>query len=94
MPGMTVNMRHRSLDAIPFSTSISSNIEMWHWAPTCINYALTSYFYVQTPFGINIRPNVESVKQTVATSKDNFYSNSESENDCFTIEELNDDSQD
>src|SRR5204862_86984 len=30
--GVTVNMRHRSLDAIPFNSSISSNIEMWHWA--------------------------------------------------------------
>lgn len=94
VPGMTVNMRHRSLDAIPFSSSISSNIEMWHWASTCINYALTSYFYVQTPFEINIEPDVESVKQTVATAKDNFYNHSESENDCFTIEELNDDFQD
>ncbi|MBN2762166.1 MAG: DUF2961 domain-containing protein [Bacteroidales bacterium] len=90
VPGMTVNMRHRSLDAIPFHTSISSNIEMWHWASTCINYALTSYFYLQTPFEINIKPSVEGVKQTVATSKENFYKNSESEDECFTIEELMD----
>ena len=26
--GITVNMRHRSLDAIPFNKSISANIEM------------------------------------------------------------------
>ena len=86
VPGMTVNIRHRSLDAIPFKTSISSNIEMWHWASTCINYAQTAYFYVQEPFEINIKPNIQSVQLPVATSKENFY-NSQQKNDCITIEQ-------
>ena len=86
VPGMTVNIRHRSLDAIPFKTSISSNIEMWHWASTCINYAQTAYFYVQAPFEINIEPNIQSVQLPVATSKENFY-NSQQKNDCITIEQ-------
>lgn len=41
-PGLTINMRYRVLDAIPFISSISSNIELWHWLPAVINYALTS----------------------------------------------------
>ncbi len=86
VPGMTVNMRHRSLDAIPFNTSISTNIEMWHWASCCINYALTSYYYVQTPFETNIKPDIQSVQLPVATTEENFFSSS-SEDDCKTIEQ-------
>ena len=86
VPGMTVNMRHRSLDAIPFTKSISSNIEMWHWASTCINYAMTSYFYVQLPFDINIRPDIEGVRHAVVTAKENFYPADDST--CFSIEQF------
>jgi len=60
--GLTVNMRHRSLDAIPFHSTISSNIELWHWANVTINVALTAYWYVSVPFEINIAPNVQSVQ--------------------------------
>jgi len=73
VPGMTVNMRHRSLDAIPFNTSISSNIEMWHWASTCINYAMTSYYYVRFPFETNIRPDIPGVMRPVALTVEDFY---------------------
>jgi len=70
--GVTVNMRHRSLDAIPFNQSISANIEMWHWANIRMNYALTTYYYVLPPFTINIVPDPESVKKPVATSKNDI----------------------
>jgi len=86
VPEMTINMRHRSLDAIPFTTSISSNIEMWHWASICLNYAMTAYFYVQDPYEINITPDTHAVKKLVATSKEDFYS---AEEDCFPIENFN-----
>lgn len=56
-PGLSINMRYRDLDAIPFRSSISSNIELWHWAPARINYALTTYWYVKPPYVTNIRPN-------------------------------------
>ena len=71
--GLTVNMRYRSLDAIPFNHSISSNIELWHWAETRMNYALTSYWYIQPPFEINIRPDIESVQRPVAGSSRDIY---------------------
>jgi len=87
MLGMTINMRHRSLDAIPFNSSISTNIEMWHWASTCVNYALTSYFYFQPPFNINIKPDIKSVQLPVATTKENFYGN-ETGTECYSIEKI------
>ena len=64
-PGMTVNMRYRSLDAIPFEEKISSNIELWHWAPTVINYALTSYYYIFLDAEINVSADEEAVSRPV-----------------------------
>jgi hypothetical protein len=43
--GMSVNMRYRNLDAIPFNESIKSDIELWHWVKTTIDYGLVSYYY-------------------------------------------------
>ncbi len=45
-PGMTVNMRYRALDAIPFENAIRADIELWHWVKTKIDYSLTAYYYV------------------------------------------------
>ncbi len=45
-PGMTVNMRYRILDAIPFKESIRADIELWHWVKTVIDYGVTSYYYI------------------------------------------------
>jgi len=70
--GITVNMRQRSLDAIPFKKSISSNIELWHWASIRLDFALTSFFYVIPPFTSNILPDIESVKRPVAITKEDF----------------------
>ena len=67
--GVTVNMRHRSLDAIPFTSSIDANIELWHWASITMNYALTTYWYVKIPYTINIEPDVQALKYPVAKSK-------------------------
>ncbi|MEA1886755.1 MAG: glycoside hydrolase family 172 protein [Bacteroidota bacterium] len=64
-PGMTVNMRFRVLDAIPFKEKIGSNIELWHWAPTVINYALTSYYYIFPGAEINVSPDEEAVSRVV-----------------------------
>lgn len=45
-PGMSVNMRYRILDAIPFSESLKADIEMWHWVKTTVSFSLTSYYYL------------------------------------------------
>jgi len=75
--GITVNMRHRSLDAIPFNSSISSNIELWHWANVRMNIALTSFYYVLPPFSINILPDIESVKNPVAINRNDILNEAE-----------------
>jgi len=65
--GLTVNMRHRSLDAIPFHNEINAYIELWHWDSTAVvNYALTTYWYVRPPFEINVKPDIEGVRRRVA----------------------------
>jgi len=70
--GQVVNMRHRSLDAIPFSKSLSSDIELWHWASVRMNYALTTFFYIVPPFTTNVHRDIESVKHPVVLSKIDF----------------------
>lgn len=49
-PGMTVNMRYRILDAIPFTRSLKVDIEMWHWVKTTIDFSTTAYFYTLPEF--------------------------------------------
>jgi len=68
-PGMTVNMRYRALDGIPFEENISSNIELWHWAPTLINYALTSYYYIFPGAEINIERDSTAVSGAVPRNR-------------------------
>jgi len=70
--GLTVNMRHRSLDAIPFKTSLNADIELWHWASIVMNYALTTYWYVEKPYQINIKPDIQAVQYPVIKSKEDF----------------------
>ena len=70
--GTTINMRHRSLDAIPFTTSIKPMIELWHWKEIEMNYALMTYFYVFPGYSNSVMHNVESVKKPVSLTKDDF----------------------
>ena len=43
--GLVVNTRIRSLDAIPFNSSIDFDMELWHWSATRVNYARTVFWY-------------------------------------------------
>jgi hypothetical protein len=72
-PGMSVNMRYRSLDAIPFNSEINSNIEMWHWVKTKINFAMSAFWYAKPGFQIDIKPDIESVKLPVAVHRTDIY---------------------
>jgi hypothetical protein len=72
-PGMTVNMRYRTLDAIPFQSKISSNIELWHWAKTTINFAMSSFWYARPGVETNAETNMESVKNPVALDRSAIY---------------------
>lgn len=66
---MTLNLRYRSLDAIPFKKEINANIELWHWVETKMNLALISYWYVKPGFKSNVSPDIESVKRPVALKR-------------------------
>lgn len=70
--GVTINMRHRTLDAIPFRKAIDSRIEMWHWADIEMNIALTSYYYFFDPLITNIKPETASVQNKVAVTGNDF----------------------
>ncbi len=72
-PGMSVNMRYRSLDAIPFQTEINSNIEMWHWVKTQMNYAQSAFWYAKPGFVSSDKPDEESVKTPVALKRPDIY---------------------
>jgi len=65
-PGMSVNMRHRIIDNLPFTSSIKFDMELWHWAKTIMNYAPMSYWYLKPGGEVNIKADPEAVKKKVA----------------------------
>lgn len=69
-PGLTINLRYRDLDAIPFQSGISSNIELWHWLPARINYALTTYWYVKPPYKINVKSDPDGAEIPIPPDPD------------------------
>ena len=70
--GPTINMRHRSLDAITFTKAIKPMIELWHWKDIEMNYALTAYYYIFPAYSNSVLPDIESVKRPVSLTKDDF----------------------
>lgn len=72
-PGLSVNMRFRALDAIPFQTGINSNIEMWHWIKCKVNYAQSAFWYAKPGFTSNDQPDTERVKIPVAMHRTDIY---------------------
>ena len=63
--GHTVVSRVRSLDAIPFSSSLKMDIEVWHWKETSIAYASTAYWYARPGVQSVYKPDPELVKEGV-----------------------------
>jgi hypothetical protein len=53
--GHTTVTRTRALDAIPFTTSLQMDMEVWHWKETDVAYAATTYFYAR-PGATHNRP--------------------------------------
>lgn len=73
-PGHSVNLRYRSLDAIPFSSRLQFDMEMWHWAYTRINYAPITYFYLQSGQS-NLGANPEMARKKVVTNRNQLINN-------------------
>jgi len=72
-PGMSVNMRFRTLDAIPFQNEIRSDIELWHWVKTTVNFAMSSFWYARPGVETNVSPNPEAVRNKVMTDRSEIY---------------------
>lgn len=72
-PGMSVNMRHRMLDNIPFNTSIRFDLELWHWADTKVNYGVISYWYMKPGGNCLVVPDPAVVKEPVSLKRENLY---------------------
>ncbi len=71
--GMSVNMRHRLLDAVPFNTQLQFDMELWHWATTKMNYAVVSYWYMKPGGKCLITPDPEIIKIPVSLKRENLY---------------------
>lgn len=67
--GYTVNSRWRGLDAIPFTSSLRFDMELWHWHQTTMNYAPATFFYARPGATHNIEPAVEAVRKPVAHTR-------------------------
>ncbi len=63
---MTVNMRYRGLDAMPFTKSLKFDMEMWHWTKTKLNFAPTTFYYMLPGGTDNIEPDYEGAKAKLA----------------------------
>jgi hypothetical protein len=64
-PGHTTNVRTRSLDAIPFTTSLDVNLEVWHWKDTQMTYAAATYWYAIPGATSNRSPQPEEVGRPI-----------------------------
>ena len=67
-PGYTVNLRFRSLDAIPFNRSLKFDMEMWHWVKASINFAPVTYWYISPQNASQTPSDLKDAEEPVALS--------------------------
>ena len=67
--GFSVNSRYRILDALPFSSSIRFDMELWHWRSTRMNYAPAVFFYARPGAEVNVAPDPEAAALPVARTR-------------------------
>ncbi|UCD48814.1 MAG: DUF2961 domain-containing protein [Phycisphaerales bacterium] len=72
VPGFTVNVRYRGLDAIPFDKSIKFDMELWHWARTKMNYAPTTFWYARPGATCDVEPNPKEAKLAIPRSAEDI----------------------
>ncbi len=77
--GHVANVRFRALDAIPFTTSLVFDMEMWHWASTYINYAPTTFWYMMPGGAANRSAEPEQAACKVALHKNDLVPDSPGE---------------
>ena len=64
--GHVTNSRTRALDAIPFQSAFRFDMEVWHWAQTSVDYAITTYWYGAPGAASSRRPEPEEAAHPVA----------------------------
>jgi len=72
-PGYTVNTRLRSLDVLPFNTSLRFDMELWHWNKASVNYAPTTFYYMMPGGESNIAPDYAGVREPVLLDFEKLY---------------------
>ena len=73
-PGYVVNIRTRSLDAMPFTSEIKFDMEMWHHASTWIDFAPSTFFYLKPGGQILIDPDIQAARVKVALKSEDIIS--------------------
>jgi len=68
--GHTTNTRTRILDAIPFTKSIQTDMEIWHWADCKVNYAAATYWYALPGATSNRGPSPEEAAAPIPERPD------------------------
>lgn len=71
-PGMTVNVRHRWLDGIPFNTSLKVDLECLHWVATPLDVSLTAFYYRWPGASMLLRSDILDVKKPLALVKEDI----------------------
>ena len=69
-PGYVVNIRTRSLDAMPFTSEIKFDMEMWHWQSTWIDFAPATFFYLKPGGKILVQPDRLGVREEVLLKRE------------------------
>lgn len=91
--GYTINMRYRSLDAIPFRKRLQFDMEMWHWGNTIMNHAPVTYWYLRPGGNCEIKPDLEGAKEPVVLHREQIFSplidkNGRVEGEDLVVEDL------
>ena len=68
--GYTLNMRYRTLDAIPFHQRLLFDMELWHWGNTIMNHAPITFWYIMPGGNCEMEHDVEGVRESVVQSRD------------------------
>ncbi|HBO42486.1 MAG TPA: hypothetical protein DD670_00810 [Planctomycetaceae bacterium] len=68
--GNITNTRVRLLDAIPFNESFRFDMEIWHWAATTVDYAVTTYWYGMAGVRPTVGPMPDEAVQPVKHKTD------------------------
>ena len=68
--GYVVNIRSRSLDAIPFTSEIKFDMEMWHKSVTLMDFAPATFFYLKPGGKILVSPDRQGARQKVIIKRE------------------------